>query len=131
MRVNLDLEATLLNRDHFTDNQTFARKQAKFTKEAPVAGNRKFVSVSQLESGSFLDRNGEFQVELCLSRARSQFEHKFKVNQSLFSSSVSTRMAKFETAYFSFGANDWSLALYPTGRTDSQLGTFPIRKQFW
>ncbi len=35
MRVGLDFSATLLNRDHFSENQTFARKGAKFTKEAP------------------------------------------------------------------------------------------------
>ncbi len=90
-----------------------------------VSGNRKFVNVGVLESGSFLDRNGEFQIELSLSRARSVFEHRFRVSQSIFGGGVSSacsKMAKFETAYFSYGAHDWSLALYPTGRSDSQLG---------
>ncbi len=87
-----------------------------------VSGNRRLVGVTLLEEGSFLDRNGEFQLELSLSRVRSVFEHKFKVSQSIFSSYAASRMAKFETSYFSFGVHDWSLALYPTGRSDSQIG---------
>lgn len=87
-----------------------------------VSGNRRLVGVAQLEEGSFMDRNGEFQLELSLRRVRSVFEHRFKVSQSIFSSYAASRMAKFETSYFSFGAHDWSLALYPTGRSDSQIG---------
>ena len=34
MRVFLDFSITLLNREHFTDNQTFTTQKAKFTKDA-------------------------------------------------------------------------------------------------
>ncbi|TRY61598.1 hypothetical protein TCAL_07987 [Tigriopus californicus] len=67
-----------------------------------------------------MDRNGEFQIEVGLSSIHSVFEHKFKLNQSIFAHS--SKLGKFETAYFSQGHYDWSLALYPNGRADSQIG---------
>ncbi|CAB4065232.1 unnamed protein product [Lepeophtheirus salmonis] len=64
-------------------------------------GSRKFVTLTTLEEGNFMDRNGEFQLELKMA---GQF-------------------GKLETSYFSYSPYDWNLSLYPTGRSDSQLGT--------
>ena len=66
-----------------------------------------------------MDRNGEFQLEFNLSNIRSIFEHKFKINQSIFNN---IKLGKLETSYFSFDQYDWSLSVYPSGRADSQLG---------
>jgi hypothetical protein len=35
MKVLLDFSITLLNREHFSDNQTFTAQKAKFTRDAP------------------------------------------------------------------------------------------------
>ena len=67
-----------------------------------------------------MDRNGEFQLELSMSKIRSVFEHKFRMNQSIFANS--SKLGKFETSYFSYGSYDWSLSIYPSGRSQSQLG---------
>ena len=72
-----------------------------------------------------MDRNGEFQLELSLANIRSVFEHKFKINQSIFA--ASSKLGKFESSYFCYGHYDWSISVYPNGRSDSQLGT---RKPF-
>ena len=84
-------------------------------------GSRKFVQISMLEDQGFMDRNGEFQLEFTLSNIHSTFEHKFRINQSIFAAN-SSKMTKLETSYFSFGIYDWSMSVYPTGRSDSQLG---------
>ena len=68
-----------------------------------------------------MDRNGEFLLEFKLSNIKSFFEHKFKINQSIF---TATKMAKLETTYFGFDQYDWSLSVYPAGRAESQLGKF-------
>merc|ERR1719219_1373999 len=68
-----------------------------------------------------MDRNGEFQLEFNLSNIKTVFEHKFKINQSIFNNH--SKLGKMETSYFSFDQYDWSLSLYPSGRSDSQLGT--------
>ena len=39
-------------------------------------GSRKFVLLSQLEEGHFMDTGGEFQLELSLSAVRSIYEHR-------------------------------------------------------
>ena len=88
-----------------------------------VHGNRKFVQISMLEDQGFMDRNGEFQLEFCLSNIHSTYEHKFRINQSIFAAN-SSKMTKLETSYFSFGIYDWSLSIYPSGRSDSQLGSY-------
>ena len=74
-----------------------------------------------LEDQGFMDRNGEFQLEFCLANIHSTYEHKFRINQSIFAAN-SSKMTKLETSYFSFGIYDWSLSIYPSGRSDSQLG---------
>ena len=84
-------------------------------------GSRKFVQLNILEDGKFMDRNGEFQLELALSNVQSLFEHQFKGQGSIFQSSG--RLGKMETGYFSFGLYDWNLSIYPSGRAESQLGT--------
>eukprot|EP00094_Tigriopus_californicus_P008290 TCALIF_07986-PA protein Name:"Protein of unknown function" AED:0.27 eAED:0.27 QI:0/0.4/0.16/0.83/1/1/6/0/368 len=134
MKVTLDFNLILLNRDHFSQNQIFNRKRVKFSHESP--GNETTQpAISTRRSNElrasnqatrtcknehFMDRNGEFQIEVGLSSIHSVFEHKFKLNQSIFAHS--SKLGKFETAYFSQGHYDWSLALYPNGRADSQIG---------
>lgn len=119
MKVLVDLNFTLINREHFSENLSFCRKKVKYNVDAKAQGSRKFVDMATLEN-RFIDRNGEFQLEVTLSNVKSVFEHKFRLNQSIFANA--SRMAKFETSYFSYGSYDWSLALYPNGRSDSQLG---------
>jgi hypothetical protein len=87
----------------------------------PVHGNRKFVQISVLEDQGYMDRNGEFQLEFCIANIHSSYEHKFRINQSIFAAN-SSKMTKLESSYFSFGIYDWSLSIYPSGRSDSQLG---------
>ena len=90
----------------------------------PVNGCRKLVQLTKLTESNFMDRNGEFQLEVHLSNIRSVFEHKFRINQSIFNNL--SKLGKLETSYFSFDQYDWNLSIYPSGRSDSQLGTFSV-----
>ena len=69
-----------------------------------------------------MDRNGEFQLEFTLANIRSVYEHKFRVNQSIFNNAP--KFGKMETSYYSFGGYDWSLSIYPSGKSESQLGNY-------
>lgn len=71
-----------------------------------------------------MDRNGEFQLEFTLSNIRSIFEHKFRINQSIFNNTP--KYGKMETSYFSFAGYDWSSAVYPAGKSDSQIGNLEL-----
>ena len=69
-----------------------------------------------------MDRCGEFQLEFTLANIRSVFEHKFRVNQSIFNNAP--KFGKMETSYYSFAGYDWSLSVYPSGKSESQLGNY-------
>ena len=120
MKTLVDLHFTLLNRHHFSLNENFSTKNAKFTTEAKLHGCRKMVQLSKLTETDFMDRNGEFQLEVHLSNIRSVYEHKFRINQSIFNNL--SKLGKLETTYFSYDQYDWSLSVYPSGRSESQLG---------
>lgn len=79
-------------------------------------GSCKFVEIKTLEDLGFMDRNGEFQLEFALSNIHSSYEHKFRINQSLFTANAS-KLTKLETTYFTFGSYDWSLNIYPQGES--------------
>ncbi|XP_026676809.1 uncharacterized protein LOC113465983 [Diaphorina citri] len=76
---------TLLNRQHFSVNESFSGKQVKFTAECPAQGSRHFVPVVDLYARHFTDTNGEFQLALCLGNIRTVVDTALTVNTSIFS----------------------------------------------
>ena len=85
-----------------------------------VHGSRKFIQIAKLEERHYMDRNGEFQLEFNLSNIQSIYEYKFRINQSIFNNVP--KFGKMETSYFSFAGYDWSMSVYPAGKTESQIG---------
>lgn len=124
MRVYIDFSFTLLNREHFSVNETFSGKQVKFTYDSPAQGNRRYIPVNDLYGRNFTDSNGEFQLELTMSNIRTVYETEIRVAQSVFG--THPKVHKFETTYFTFGGFDWNMALYPHGKDpgDGRLGIF-------
>ncbi|XP_050442490.1 uncharacterized protein LOC126846747 [Adelges cooleyi] len=146
VRVYVDFTFTILNREHFSVNESFAGKQVKFTTDCPAQGNRNYIPVSDLYGRNFTDANGEFQLELSIGNVRTLYDTEFRVPASLTSrllhhhhqiqnhhnsaasnalqhqyGTASPRGAKckLETTYFTFGGFDWNLALYPHGVKDA------------
>lgn len=135
MRVYVDFSFTLLNREHFSANETFSGKQVKFTYDSPAQGNRRYIPVHDLFGRNFADRNGEFQIELNISAIRTLFEVDLRMPAttpaSYLNSYKSTTVGrhshpKLETTYFSFGGFDWNVAVFPNGRdvTEERLLVF-------
>uniref|UniRef100_A0A8D8QVL2 MATH domain-containing protein n=1 Tax=Cacopsylla melanoneura TaxID=428564 RepID=A0A8D8QVL2_9HEMI len=138
MRVYVDFTFTLLNRQHFSVNESFSGKQVKFTAECPAQGSRHFVPVADLYARHFTDTNGEFQLALCLGNIRTMVDTTLTVSTSIFSNLPLGALAssltahrhhtqsgatgdpsggneKLETSYFTFGGFDWNVTLYPGG----------------
>lgn len=145
VRVYVDFTFTILNREHFSVNESFAGKQVKFTTDCPAQGNRNYIPVSDLYGRNFTDANGEFQLELSIGHVRTVYDTEFGVPTSLTSrlmhhhhqiqnhhnpaagnalqhqygtASPRGTKCKLETSYFTFGGFDWNLALYPHGVKD-------------
>ena len=89
MRLYIDFTFTILNREHFSVNESFTGKQIKFTYESPAHGNRNYIPVNDLYKRNFTDTNGEFQLELTLGNVRTIYETHFRVPHSIFSSFAS------------------------------------------
>ncbi|KAF0294076.1 hypothetical protein FJT64_008217 [Amphibalanus amphitrite] len=105
MRLYIDFAFSLLNRDHFSGNESFSGKQIKFSKESPAQGNRKFINVGSLYERKFTDSNGEFQLELTMTNVRTVFEADLTVPRPLKDDS------RLETSNFTFGNFDWSVTV--------------------
>lgn len=132
MRVYVDFTFTILNREHFSVNESFSGKQIKFTYESPAQGNRNYIPVNDLYSRNFTDANGEFQLELTIGNVRTIYETHFRVPHSIFGTLTSQYQGehhgmhpknfdhskssqKFESTYFTFGGFDWNITIYPHG----------------
>ena len=79
MRVYIDFSFTLLNREHFSANETFSGRQIKFTFDSPAQGNRRYIPVDDLYERNFTDANGEFQLELTISSPRTLYETELRL----------------------------------------------------
>lgn len=73
LRVYVDFAFTILNRQHFSENEGFSGKRVKFTYDAPAQGNRNYIAVADLYSRKFADPNGEFQLELSMANVRTVY----------------------------------------------------------
>lgn len=82
MRVYIDFSFTLLNREHFSANETFSGRQIKFTFDSPAQGNRRYIPVDDLYERNFTDSNGEFQLELTVANARTVYETELRLPMS-------------------------------------------------
>ena len=140
MRVYIDFSFTLLNREHFSANETFSGRQIKFTFDSPAQGNRRYIPVDDIYERNFTDSNGEFQLELTMANPRTLFEtdlrlppmpgnshHHHQQSTTLGTSANNhfPKTAKLETTYFSFGGFDWNLSLViePYSVTAATSGT--------
>lgn len=79
LRVYIDFAFTLLNREHFSANETFSGRQIKFTFDSPAQGNRRYIPVDDLYDRNFTDANGEFQLELTVSNPRTIYETELRI----------------------------------------------------
>ena len=110
-RVYVDFGFTIMNRDHFSTNESFVGKQIKFTADLPAQGNRKFITISDLYNRNFMDENGEFQLELAMNNIRTVYETELKIPSSIYS--PNSKPQKLETSFFNFGCYDWNILIHP------------------
>ncbi|XP_054164349.1 uncharacterized protein LOC128962050 isoform X2 [Oppia nitens] len=115
-----DYTLTLLNREHFSKNESFAQKQALFTVEQPAQGVSKWMLLSEIVSRKFGDETAEFLLELSLGNIMTVYETDIQITGG-----VQTKAAKLETPYFTFGSFDWNISiinqLYSTTGANNDL----------
>ncbi|MCL4163278.1 UNVERIFIED_CONTAM: hypothetical protein GTU68_030895 [Idotea baltica] len=121
MRVYIDFTFTLLNREHFSVNESFTGKQVKFTFDSPAQGKRKLINMDDLYSRNFTDENGEFQLELTVANIRTVFEADMRILPPINGGlSPSRKEKKYESPYFHFGHYDWHISVSGVSANDSK-----------
>ncbi|KAK3592532.1 hypothetical protein CHS0354_039879 [Potamilus streckersoni] len=122
MVVQLDYSFTLLNREHYTRNETYIEKGCRFTHETSLHGRKTFIALNDMIERDFMQEMGDFLIELEVRNISSVFECILrlpKVSQSRYAVG-----AKLESTYFCFGMFDWSISLFATeGTMEHEEGT--------
>ena len=111
MKCQIDFSFTLLNREHYTRNESFIEKGCIFTSEENQHGRKPFVGLDDLVQRNFMQDSGEFLVELELRKINCTFESTVRLPKE--SNSRFSYDQRLESSYFSFGLFDWSVSLYP------------------
>ena len=109
---------TLLNREHYRSNIQMPKKRVVFRSQDHLHGHPDLISIAELLTSRprFTDSNGEFLIELSLSRVRTVVEKDFLIHTRLFESfklkdpPIAPQMTSSE---FYFGGFSWSVCLAP------------------
>jgi hypothetical protein len=111
MKCQIDFSFTLLNREHFTRNETFIEKGCVFTTESSQHGRKNFVGLNDLLERDFTQVSGDYLIELEMRKINCSFECYVRIPRETHSRYASD--TKLESSYFSYGLFDWSISLYP------------------
>ena len=79
LHVSLDVSFTLLNRECYSESRSLSLPRSSFRQGFASSGVGSFIKIADLltHRPRFVDANGEFQVELRLSRPDTYFERDF------------------------------------------------------
>ena len=112
MTVTADYGITLINREHFTLNETFVEKNAKFGIENAIQGRKGFVAIEALCTKDFMDERGNIQCELEVKNVNTAFSYDAQISPQP-SYSRNPGEAKYNSGTFSFGNYEWNICIQP------------------
>jgi hypothetical protein len=119
MTVNADYGITLINREHFTRNESFVEKNAKFTYENNSLGRKGFVSIEALCTLDFMDERGNIQCELEIKNVNTTYAYDAQVPVTPSYTRHPSEL-KYTSSSFAFGNYEWNICIQP--KLDSMGG---------
>jgi hypothetical protein len=119
MCVQAEYGITLVNREHFTKNETFIEKNAKFTFDNSIQGRKGFATIEALCTLDFMDERGNIQCELEIKNVNTQFICDMLISPSSFGRQNPNDL-KFVTGSFVYGNYEWNICIQP--KLDNQGG---------
>ncbi|WAR12508.1 hypothetical protein MAR_026688 [Mya arenaria] len=129
MKCQIDFSFTLLNREHFTRNETFIEKSCIFTPESNQHGRKTFICLNDLLDREFAQVTGNYLIELEIRKINCNFECSIRLPKKQHHNRLQTYDTKLESSYFTYGLFDWSLSLSQNEATmqqDEFLTTYAI-----
>lgn len=133
-RCYLDFAFTLLNREHFSRNETLSERQCRFSAECPAHGSARWVLLSDLRTRRFADENGEFILELALANTLTVYEGDARLIAPAAAVAATAKVSSstpaaatpsvppgvaqlprlLESAFFAFGGFEWNVTVVGT-----------------
>ena len=109
---------TLLNREHYRSNIQMAKKRVVFRSGEHQHGHLDLITIANLLTSRprFTDSNGEFLIELSLSRVRTVVEKDFLIQNRIFENMKQKNSSAFPqltSTEFNFGSFSWSVKVSP------------------
>lgn len=112
MQVTADFGIILINREHFTKNEQFIEKTAKFTPECIQREKKSFVSIENLCTLDFMDERGNIQCEVEIKNVQSSFYYDVQV-PIIPQYNVNLAETKYKSDIFLFGNYEWIISIQP------------------
>lgn len=111
-RCTVDISFVLINRESFTQNESFADKQKEFHIGEQSHGRRTFVTLEDLNRRRFSDAKGEYLLEVNLKNPKTIFEQTFAMTPKPVAKPNSAAAPVFDyqhydTRPFQFGELEW------------------------
>lgn len=109
MRCTVDINFVLINRESFTQNESFSDKQKEFTIAEPSHGRRTFVTLEDLNKRRFSDSKGEYLLEVNFKNPKTIFEQTFPMTlkTDARTSAAVVDYQRYDTRSFQFGELEW------------------------
>ena len=109
---------TLLNREHYSSNIKMAKKRVVFRSGEHQHGHLDLITIADLLTSRprFTDSNGEFLIELSLSRIRTVVEKDFLIHNRTFENMNQKNSSAFPhltSTEFNFGSFCWRVTVSP------------------
>lgn len=113
MLVTADFGVTLINREHFTRNESFFEKNAKFTAETQAKWRKAFVSIEALCTLDFMDERGYIQCEVEVRNVFSAFAYESQIPLAPSYNRNSANELKYSSSSFMYGNYEWNICIQP------------------
>ncbi|WAR12507.1 hypothetical protein MAR_026687 [Mya arenaria] len=127
MKCQIDFSFTLLNREHFTRNETFIEKACIFTPESNQHGRKAFIALNDLLEREFAQVAGDYLIELEMRKINCIFECFIRLPKEQQHNRLQTYDTKLESSYFTYGLFDWSISLSQIESTMQQDETLTLQ----
>ncbi len=112
MTVTADFSMTLVNREHFTRNDTFVEKSFKFTHDSQTYCRKAFTSIEQLCTLDFMDERGCIQCELELRNVSTAVSYPTYI-PIVPTYNRSPSEIKSTSKTFLYGNYEWNVLIQP------------------
>lgn len=112
--VTADYGFTMLNRGHYTSNESFTDTGKVFTKQQPRQGRKSFISVGDIKNTKrgFIMEKDQLFVEVTLCNFRTHFEYQLQLPMTeRDKQKYPPNDIRLETGVFPFGAMEWNANL--------------------